>query len=168
MNYTYPICDYITVFPVLGDIIGSEDGSTSVININPAQYSSNAKSDYCLMSLADASLDHSNEEEPIALVLRNPTPQNNQAESPVLGHFSITATSGRPPEAADIVYHHSFVPNNVKYLVPARPSQISFTGRTSRTQSRVGFTQGYMTFKFEYLSKEQVNALNSQSNYTTF
>tara|TARA_R110002012_G_scaffold235786_1_gene409530 strand:- start:55 stop:534 length:480 start_codon:yes stop_codon:yes gene_type:complete len=159
MNNSYPICDYVTVFPVIGDI---DSGNTSRINIQAAQYNSTSKADYCLVSLADASLDRSAEEEPVAVILVNPAPQNNQSAHPVIGHLSIQATSG------STVYHHSFVPNGVKYLVPARPSQIAFRGLTTETQTAVGFTGGYLTFKFEYLSKEQVFALNEQTNYMTF
>ncbi len=160
MNTVYPICDYITLgVTTIADI---DVTPISKFNIEAAQYNSTAKADYCLVSLVDASFDRSAEEEPVAVVLVTPSAQNNQSDHVILGHFDITATSG------STIYHHQYVPNPVKYLVPARPSEIRIRGYTTQTGSDVALTGGYFTLKFEYLVKEQVNSLDTQSNYTTF
>tara|TARA_R110002012_G_scaffold309821_1_gene517125 strand:- start:609 stop:1088 length:480 start_codon:yes stop_codon:yes gene_type:complete len=159
MNSAYPICDYVTLF---GGIPNVDVSPITKFNISQAAYNSNAKADYCLISLADASLDNSSEEEPIAICLVTPSAQNNQSENVVLGCLAITATSGTT------VYHHQFTPNEVKYLIPARPSEIRIRGLSTQTQTDIPLSVGYVTLKFEYLSTEQVNALNSQTNYMTF
>jgi len=159
MNTSYPICDYVTLFGGIADV---DVTPITKFNISQASYSSNAKADYCLVSLADASFDISTEEEPIAMILVTPSAQNNQSNNVVLGCLAITATSG------STIYHHQFTPNEVKYLIPARPSEIRLRGLSTQTQTDVPLVAGYVTLKFEYLSTEQVNALNSQTNYTTF
>lgn len=156
---TYPICDYITIFSAITDI---DVSPITLLRVPQASYSSNAKSDYCLVSLADASFDVSSIDEPVAVCLVSPSAQNNQSDNVVLGNLAITATSG------STIYHHQFTPNGVKYLIPARPSEIRLRGLTTQTKADLALTLGYCTLKFEYLSKEQVDALNSQSNYTTF
>ena len=159
MNTSYPICDYITLFLGIADI---DVSPITHFLVPQSSYSSNAKSDYCLVSLVDASFDVSSIDEPIAVCLVSPSAQNNQSENVVLGNLAITATSG------STIYHHQFTPNGVKYLIPARPSEIRLRGLTTQTKADLALTLGYATLKFEYLSKEQVDALNSQSNYTTF
>ena len=159
MNTSYPICDYVTLFGGIADV---DVTPITKFNISQASYSSNAKADYCLVSLADASFDISTEEEPIAMILVTPSAQNNQSNNVVLGCLAITATSG------STIYHHQFTPNEVKYLIPARPSEIRLRGLSTQTQTDVPLVAGYVTLKFEYLSTEQVDALNSESNYTTF
>lgn len=161
MNNSYPICDYVTLgISAISDI---DVTPITKFNVEAAQYSSTAKADYCLISLADAAFDLSTEEEPIAVILVSPSAQNNQsAVGAILGNCAITATSG------STVYHHQYTPNEVKYLIPARPRQISIRGLSTQTATDLALTGGYVTFKFEYLSKEQVFALNEQTNYMTF
>jgi len=160
MNNSYPICDYVTLgITTIADV---DVIPILKFNIDAAQYNSTAKADYCLISLADASFTIDDEEEPIAIILVTPSAQNNQSNNVILGNLAITATSG------STVYHHQFTPNEVKYLIPARPREIRIRGLSTQTATAVSLLGGYVTFKFEYLSKEQVFSLNEQTNYTTF
>ena len=160
MNNSYPICDYVTLG--VSTIADVETSPITKFNIEAAQYNFTAKADYCLISLADAAFDLSTEEEPIAIILVTPSAQNNQSANVILGNCAITATSGAT------VYHHQYTPNEVKYLIPARPREIRIRGLSTQTATDLALVGGYVTFKFEYLSKEQVLSLKDQTNYTTF
>ena len=154
----YPIADYYTVFPSNNEIVSAGTG-VSVFNIPTSTYSSNAKGHYCLVSLVDASVDLDSEELPIMISLSNVL--NNGASQAVIGHFSITAEQGNTR------FHHTFNKNDVKYLIPARPSQLRIKCMLE-DQSSLDLNTGYLTFKFEYLSKEAVKMLNEESEYNTF
>lgn len=154
----YPIADYVTIFPTSNDVVNTGSG-VSVFNLPASTYLSNAKGQYCLVSLADASIDVDSQELPIIISLSNVL--NNSASQAVIGHFSITAEQGNTR------FHHTFNKNDVKYLIPARPSQLRINCMLE-DQSPLDLNTGYLTFKFEYLSKEAVKAMNEQSDYNTF
>jgi hypothetical protein len=154
----YPIADYITIFPTDDDVLNAGSG-ISIFNIPSSTYLSNAKGQYCLVSLADASVDIEDQELPIMISLSNVL--NNSSEQAVIGSFSITAEQGNTR------FHHSFNKNDVKYLIPARPSQLRINGMLE-DQTPLDINTGYLTFKFEYLSKEAVKAMNEQTDYNTF
>ena len=154
----YPIADYITIFPQASDITNLAAGE-STFNIPQSTYMSNAKGQYCLVSLADASIDLESVDTPILVSLKNV--MNNGGNDAVLGNFSITAEQGNTR------FHHTFVKNDVKYLIPARPSQLTIvTEQEDRT--KLALATGYLTFKFEYLNKSVVNEMNTDSQYNTF
>ena len=153
----YPIADYYTVFPSPGDIVDFGDGK-SIFNIPASAYASNSKGQYCLVSLVDGSLDVDNQELPIIVALENVL---NNGGLGVLGNFSIAAQQGASR------YHHTFNKNDVKYLIPARPSQLRVKCLTE-DQAAFVLVTGYLTFKFEYLSKEAVKAMNEETDYNTF
>jgi len=153
----YPIADYYTVFPSPADIVDFGDGK-SIFNIPASAYASNSKGQYCLVSLVDGSLDVDNQELPIIVALENVL---NNGGLGVLGNFSIAAQQGASR------YHHTFNKNDVKYLIPARPSQLRVKCLTE-DQAAFVLVTGYLTFKFEYLSKEAVKAMNEETDYNTF
>lgn len=158
MSGVYPIADYYTVFPATADISNFGLGE-STFNIPQSAYLSNAKGQYCLISLADASIDAEAVELPIAVSLQGVN--NNGGDDAVLGSFSITAEQGNSR------FHHTYLKNDVKYLISSRPSQIRVR-IFEENKTPLPLTTGYLTFKFEYLSKEVVRAMNDESEYNTF
>lgn len=158
MSGVYPIADYYTVFPATGDITNFSLGE-STFNVPQSTYLSNAKGHYCLISLADAAVDIETIDQPIIISLFGVN--NNGGEDAVLGHFSVTAEQGNTR------FHHTFLKNDVKYLISARPSQIKI--KTFQEDGTIlPLSTGYLTFKFEYLSKETVKMMNDESDYNTF
>ena len=158
MSGVYPIADYYTVFPAAGNITNAATGE-STFNVPQSTYLSNAKGQYCLISLADASIDEDAVELPIVVSLQGVN--NNGGEDAVLGHFSVTAEQGNTR------FHHTFNKNDVKYLISARPSQIRIKC-FQEDKTALALSSGYLTFKFEYLSKEAVRIMNEESEYNTF
>ncbi len=154
----YPIADYVTVYPKISDISNPANGE-SEISVPISSYSSNAKGPYCLVSLADGSIDLSSQEEPVMIMLDGV--QNNGAEDAVIGSFQISAQHG------NATYHHTFIKNDVKYLTSSRPSKIRIKGRTENLDI-LPIVTGYLTFKFEYLTKEATELMNEQSDFNTF
>lgn len=158
MSGVYPIADYFTVFPSSGDVTNFSTGE-STFNVPQSTYLSNAKGQYCLISLADGAIDIESVSSPYMISLLGVN--NNGGEEAIIGNFSISAEQGSTG------YHHTFCKNDVKYLIPARPSQIRIKGLLEN-RDVFFMTSGYLTFKFEYLSKEAVKMLNDESEYNTF
>lgn len=154
----YPIADYVTVFPTADDVVNATNGE-SEITVPISSYLSNAKGQYCLVSLADGSIDIPAEDQPVLIILDGV--QNNGAEHAVIGSFQINA------QQAATTYHHTFVKNDVKYLISSRPSKIRIKGKTEDL-TPLAITTGYLTFKFEYLTKEATELMNEQSDFNTF
>lgn len=154
----YPIADYITIFPTLGNLSNLTNGE-SIFDIPQTAYMSAAKGQYCLVSIADGSLDVDNQELPIMLVLDGVL--NNGGNNPVIATFAITAQHN------DARYHHTLINNTTKYLIPARPSQLRIRGLLE-SGAVYPVVAGCFTFKFEYLSKEAVRMMSEESDYTTF
>ena len=154
----YPIADYVTVYPRVSDITNFGNGE-SEISVPISSYSSNAKGPYCLVSLADGCIDLSTQDEPVLIILDGV--QNNGAEDAVIGSFQVSAQQG------GTTYHHTFVKNDVKYLISSRPSKIRIKGRTENLDI-LPIVTGYFTFKFEYLTKEATELMNEQSDFNTF
>jgi len=154
----YPIADYITIFPTDNDVLNTGSG-ISIFNIPSSTYSSNAKGQYCLVSLSDASIDIESQDLPVMISLSNVL--NNGAAFAVLAAFPISA------QHSNTRFHHSFNKNDVKYLIPARPSQLRINCMLE-DQTPLDLNTGYLTFKFEYLSKEAVKEMNEQTDYNTF
>ena len=155
----YPIADYVTVYPTTSDVVNFANGE-SEFRVPPSSYSSNAKGPYCLVSLADGCIDLPTQDQPFLIILDGV--QNNGAEDAVIGSFQISAQQG------GTTYHHTFVKNDVKYLISARPAKIRIKVKVEDLTELVIANTGYLTFKFEYLTKEAVALMNEQSDYTTF
>jgi len=154
----YPIADYVTIYPRVSNVTTIVNGE-SEISIPISSYSSNAKGPYCLVSLADACIDLSTQEEPVLIMLDGV--QNNGAEDAVIGSFQVSAQHG------NTTFHHTFIKNDVKYLMSSRPSKIRIKGRTENLDV-IPIVTGYMTLKFEYLTKEAIELMNEQSDFNTF
>lgn len=154
----YPIADYVTIYPRVSNVSNIGNGE-SEISVPISSYSSNAKGPYCLVSLADASIDIPGQEEPVLIMLDGV--QNNGAENAVIGSFQVSA------QQAATTYHHTFIKNDVKYLISSRPSKIRIKGRTENLDI-LPIVSGYLTFKFEYLTKEATELMNEQSDFNTF
>lgn len=160
MSYSGVICDYYTVFPTNDDVVNIGRGE-STFYIPASAYLSTRKGQYCLISLADGCIDKETVEEPYLISLKNVI--NNSSETAVLGSFQVSAQQGGTR------HHHTFVKNDVKYLINARPSQLTVVAeQADAANTKLVINSGYLTFKFEYLSKEAVAALNDESEYTTF
>ena len=147
----YPIADYFTVFPVEAD-----QGVTGecTFDIPASVFSSNSKGQYCLISLVDAALHDADEEQPVIISLSNVMNSNDA----VVGHFDVITRHNTS-------YNHGFTGNKVQYLIPARPSQLTVRTKDT-TQAAVSIvTRVYYTFKFEYLSKSDVENANNETDY---
>ena len=155
MNSVYPICDYITFYPTTDNITNAATGE-STFTIPQNSYSSTAKGQYCLVSLADGCLDEPTVDLPIVVCLKNVN--NNGADDAPVGSFQIAAQQG------GTTFHHIFVKNDVKYLINARPSQL-VVKCFQENLTADAISTGYLTFKFEYLSKEAVKMMNDEREY---
>jgi hypothetical protein len=154
----YPIADYFTTFPTTAEQVVAGE---SLFNVPASSYLTNAKGQYCLVSLADGAFFKATEDQPFVVILADA--MNNGGDA-VLGNFATVAEHGNGN------YQHTFVPNNsVKYLIPSRPQQLRIKFKTA-DGTAVSFAtgEGYLTFKFEYLSKEAVKMMNDESDTTTF
>ena len=147
----YPIADYFTVFPTSDD-----QGVTGecVFNIPASVFSSNTKGQYCLISLVDAVLHDTDEDKPVIISLSNVLNSNDA----VVGHFDVITRHNTS-------YNHGFRENKVKYLIPARPSQLTVKTKDTQQVAIPIISQVYYTFKFEYLSKNEVEQANNESEY---
>mgnify|MGYP003110786747 CR=1 FL=1 len=147
----YPIADYFTVFPQ-----ASDEGVTGecTFNIPASVFSSNAKGQYCMVSLADAGLRNTGEDKPIVISLANVLNSNDA----VVGVFDIISRHNAS-------YNHGFTGNKVQYLIPARPSQITVKTKDISQTAFTAVSQVYYTFKFEYLSKSEVENTNNETDY---
>lgn len=147
----YPIADYFTVFPTSDD-----EGVTGecTFNIPASVFSSNAKGQYCLVSLADAALHDKDEDKPVVISLSNVMNSNDA----VIGCFNLITRHNTS-------YDHGFIGNKVQYLIPARPSQITVKTKDIAQVALSIVTQVYYTFKFEYLSKSEVENTNNETDY---
>jgi len=165
---SYPIADYFTVFPSASDSTGV--AGESVFNVPASTYMSNAKGQYCLVSLVDGSTTRDGEtdqasatpdEEAFSRMIILDGVLNNGGNDAVIGTFDVTTIHG------DSKQKYSYTPNNIKYLISARPSQLRI--KVIRADGTTfNFQSGHLTFKFEYLSKSEVEEMNDQSDYTTF
>lgn len=161
---SYPIADYFTVFPSASDSTGV--AGESVFNVPASTYMSNAKGQYCLVSLVDGSTRRVGEEddpaeEAFSRMIILDGVLNNGGSDAVIGTFDITTIQG------DSRQKYGYKPNNIKYLISARPSQLRI--KVIRVDGTTfDFQSGHLTFKFEYLSKSEVEEMNDQSDYTTF
>ncbi len=157
---SYPIADYFTVFPSASDSTGV--AGESVFNVPASTYMSNAKGQYCLVSLVDGSSPETvlaAEAQPRLIILDGTL--NNGGNDAVIGTFNITAMH------SNNMFKYSYLPNNIKYLISARPSQLRIKV-LQEDGTAFDFQSGHLTFKFEYLSKSEVEEMNDQSDYTTF
>ena len=147
----YPIADYFTVFPTSAD-----EGVTGecVFDIPASVFSSNAKGQYCLISLVDASLHDADEDKPVVISLSNVMNSNDA----VVGCFDVITRHNTS-------YNHGFNGNKVQYLIPARPSQLTVRTKDVAQAAVSIVSQVYYTFKFEYLSKSEVENTNNESEY---
>tara|TARA_R110000772_G_scaffold232338_1_gene343687 strand:- start:2071 stop:2550 length:480 start_codon:yes stop_codon:yes gene_type:complete len=147
----YPIADYFTVFPTSDD-----EGVTGecVFDIPASVFSSNAKGQYCLISLVDASLHDADEDKPVVISLSNVMNSNDA----VVGCFDVITRHNTS-------YNHGFTGNKVQYLIPARPSQLTVRTKDVAQAAVSIVSQVYYTFKFEYLSKNEVENTNNESEY---
>lgn len=158
---TYPIADYVTLY--FADGLGQDlTTGRSKFTIPASTYMSNAKGQYCLVSVADAGITMETFDDTLGCILHSPKPLNNGSNAPVLASFPITSY-----DSANDDHYHSFTNNNIKYLIPARPSSIILQGIDSNGNNRM-ISRGWITLKFEYLSKTSVNEINNESEYNTF
>ncbi len=157
---TYPIADYITLY--MNEATTTFATGLLKWSIPPSTYLSNTKGQYCLVSIADAGLSAEPYDLTLGLVLSDPKPLNNGSNSPILASFSVSSYDTTAEDSL-----HTLTLNNVKYLISARPSSITLQGVDSANNFLL-FTAGWVTLKFEYLSKTSVNEINNESEYNTF
>ncbi len=150
------ICDYITLY--FAD--GVSDGvSLLTFNIPDTAYMNNSRGDYALVSLVDGGvIKNSNDHILVGIknILNNSSPNNSLL--PPLGHFV------NQNNATD--YKHKLITNNIAYLTPPRPPQITLE-TFGQDKSKKLVTNGYVTLKFDYLSKPALIKENKDNAFTS-
>jgi hypothetical protein len=156
-----PICDYVTLYLNDGRAEGVFTGKY-VFTVPASAYMFQDRGQYCLVSMADGSFFQNTEDSSITVgienVMNHGHTQNtatNEFQPAILGHFNQVIQHGNND------YKHEFIPNRIKYLTQSRPTQIRIKlAKANSTRTGVAFDDGYVTLKFEYLSKEQVALMN--------
>jgi hypothetical protein len=151
-----PICDYVTLY--FADRTSATITGDLIFDISPSAYMFQDRGQYCLVSMADGSYFQNTEDESVTVGYKNVSNQGSSdiTQPAILGVFTqVVQHSGAGH------YKHQFFPNKVKYLTQPRPTQIVITLREANA-AKTGktFDSGFVTLKFEYLSKTQVALMN--------
>ena len=162
MSYTSsPIHDYIT----LGFKDGVIDGHKLHYNIPQSAYMSDSRADYCLVSVADTVFNDSGELNPVCItcnLTRNSYATTQSLTGIISSYTRVAGTDG------DDNCSHYVSNDTVKYLTTARPSFIELKGH--KVEGNSGFSDlalvtGYVTLKFEYISKDAVKEIENEVRY---
>tara|TARA_R100001198_G_C5230927_1_gene210140 strand:- start:559 stop:1077 length:519 start_codon:yes stop_codon:yes gene_type:complete len=166
---TYPIAEFYSIVPTAakgdhGDVAGEH-----TLVVPPSTYTNNSFGQYCVISLVDVGLNLQTQSSGVAITLQTPT--LNGSSSGVngggvfLSHSSVTSIADTG--AGGFLYFHSFTHTDIKYLIPARPSQLKIKiFPVGSTSGGIHLDDdGYLTFKFEYISAESVNMLGNEVSY---
>lgn len=151
---SYPIADYFTVLASPDDV---RTTGQSVFDVPASVFSSNAKGQYCLVSLVDGSFRDNDRAQNVIISMSNVLNSNDA----ILGNFAIVARH-------NTAYEHIFIENKIKYLIPARPSQITINTFIMVGSDKFALSvdeNTYYTFKFEYLSQEDVEQKSKEADY---
>lgn len=158
---SFPIADYIS--HQFTGLTGSK--ATEVINILPAQYQSNFKADYCLISVVDCIVDKGALSHPLFIELVSPRPQNNTSSRAIIASLTMGNAVVTPGDTAT---HFQFIPKDIKYLIPARPSQLGFKFIADLSDTEEHLFICAITLKMEYISKKHLREMDEETNYETF
>ena len=144
------ICDYVTLYFADGTLTLANGNRT--FNVPTASYMFTNRGQYCLVSMVDGSFLRTAESDSVTVgyVGAMNAGGSDMTQPAILGHFNQAVQHGNND------YKHEFIPNNIKLLTQARPSQIVLSFRSASDKSVVSSNNGYVTLKFEYLSKKQV------------
>lgn len=162
MSYTSsPINDFIT----LGFKDGVADGHKLAYQIPQSAYMSDDRSDYCLVSVVDSVFHDIDELNPVCItcnLARNSYATTQNLTGIISSYVRVAGTD------TDSNCSHMMTSGNLKYLTNARPSFIEIKGHLVNGTSGFGdhnLVMGYVTLKFEYLSKTAVKEIESEVRY---
>ncbi len=162
MSYTSsPIHDYIT----LGFKDGVIDGHKLQYEIPQSAYMSDSRADYVLVSVADSVFHNNNQLLPACITCnlsRNSYSSAQSLTGIISNYIRVSGTDGTNNCS------HLMSNDTVKYLTNARPAFIELKGHSVDGNS--GFTDlalviGYVTLKFEYISKNAVKEIENEVRY---
>ncbi len=157
MDYaTSSICDYITLF--FADAV-SDGVSTLTFNIPDSAYINNIRGDFALVNMADGAMKKTNNGDHILVTIKNVlnnTTSNASVPAPI-GHFANVTNASS--------HKHMYVVNDIKYLMPPRPKQIVLE-TVDQDKDKKLITEGYVTLRFDYLSKPAVTEENTVNAFT--
>lgn len=158
-----PICDYITLY--FTDGTGENNDGSRTYDIPPAAFVSNQRGDYCSVSMVDGAVRTINNNENVLVcydnVYNHGVVTDSTSYKPVIGNFSCVTG------AANGDYFHEFIPNKVSYLTTPRPVQIKLFFIKQDGDATLP-TDGYVTLKFEYITRNSVSETKEQTDYITF
>ena len=162
MSYTSsPIHDYIT----LGFKDGVIDGHKLHYNIPQSAYMSDSRADYVLVSVADTVFHDITQLNPVCITCnlsRNSYATTQNLTGIISSYIRVAGTSG------DSNCSHYVSNDTVKFLTNARPSFIELKGHKVTNVSGfndLALVTGYVTLKFEYISKDAVKEIESEVRY---
>ena len=156
------ICDYITCSFENAD---SASGAQKTFNIPASAYTSDARGDYCLVSVCDGAVNALSHMETIVLCLKGVL--NSYSSNPKLDSIiaSFSRVAGNDTTVDDCA--HLLVDGDLQYLFKQRPNQIVFeTYKVDDGYTALNVGSGVVTFKFEYLNKEAVVEQSFGEAYT--
>lgn len=150
-----PIADYITLYSA----DATQTGGQLIWNVNP-EYQFKNRGNYCLVSLAKASVLDTDLAQNVVVVYKDGqnagSSSNNGA---ALGIISVSTTT----EATTT--HHDYVGEPVKYLTRARPTTIELN-LTQLDKTAITIADAVFVLKFEYLNTEEAQAYTLATMYT--
>ena len=162
MSYTSsPIHDYVT----LGFKDGVVSGHKLGYEIPQSAYMSDDRADYVLVSVADSVFHDITQLLPVCVTCnlsRNSYSTTQNLTGIISNYIRVSGTD----TASNC--SHLMSSDTVKYLTNARPSYIELKGHSVDGNS--GFSDlaliiGYVTLKFEYISKNAVKEIENEVRY---
>ena len=162
MSYTSsPIHDYIT----LGFKDGVVSGHKLRYEIPQSAYMSDSRADYVLVSVADSAFQDTDQLLPVCITcnLSRNSYSTSQTLTGIISNYIRVSGADSTNNCS-----HLMSSDTVKYLTNARPSFIELKGHLVDGNS--GFTDlplviGYVTLKFEYISKNAVKEIENEVRY---
>jgi len=164
----YPIAEYYTIVPTAAKGDHGITAGEHILNVPQSTYTNNSFGQYCVISLVDVGLNLQTQSGGVAISLETPTLNGSSSGvnggGVILSHSSITAVVDN---GTSLLYYHTFTETDIKYLIPARPSQLKIRiFPVGATSGGIHLEDtGYLTFKFEYISAEAVNNLGNEVSY---
>ena len=156
------ICDYITCSFEDAD---TASGAQKTFNIPPSAYTSNARGDYCLVSVCDGCVNKTDVMETIVLCLKGAL--NSYNTNPKLDSIIASFSRVVGNDTTEDDCGHLLVDGDLQYLFKQRPNQIVFeTYKVDDGYTALNVGSGVVTFKFEYLNKEAVEEQSFGEAYT--
>lgn len=158
------ICDYVSLYFEDAKI----NGNDYVFDIPAGAYLFGDRGQYCLVSAVAGSIREPTDNSAFIMCYKGAS--NHGADTASLdfpapvGVFSVT---GEVTDGASLKIEHQFEMSPAKYLVSARPTQITMNVVKTNKNYVTGVDNAMITLKFEYLSKTAVKTTTDEAQYTT-